>query len=349
MMSGSHYKFLFYVTLSYSYPILRPIEKELEKRGHTVAWFVRKGTEAEKFIKTSDAVLHTVSEIKAFNSDAVLVPGNTVPSFFPGIKVQVFHGFDSGKKNKFKIRGYFDLYCTQGPKTTEGFEAQRLAVKNPTFDVIETGWPKLDALFTQQSENSSLKTESRKILYAPTFSPALTSTYALLDEIQRLSMERDWQWMVKFHPKVTAEEVAMYKAIENDNLRVIDADAVIPLLQSSDVLLSDTSSIMSEFSLLNKTVVSFNNRNPESWMINITEAHQLEAGLLSALKPNLDILKSITEHGKYVHPYHDGLSSQRVVDAVETMIKNGTSHLKNKPLNLFRNLKMRIKLGYYGL
>ena len=84
-------------------------------------------------------------------------------------------------------------------------------------------------------------------------------------------------------------------------------------------------------------------------MINVTEVQQLEAGLLSALKPDLDILRSITEHSKYVHPYRDGLSSQRVVDAVEAMIKSGTSHLKNKPLNLFRNLKMRIKLGYYGL
>ena len=349
MMSGNQYKFLFYVTLSYSYPILRPIEIELKKRGYVVAWFIRKGTEAEKFIRSSDRVLHDVGEIKVFNPDAVFVPGNSVPSFFPGIKVQVFHGFDSGKKNKFKIRGYFDLYCTQGPKTTEGFEAERLAVKDPTFDVVETGWSKLDPLFTQQPEADALKTGSRQILYAPTFSPALTSSYALLDEIRRLSQERDWQWRIKFHPKVTAEEVAMYKAIENKNLQVIETDEVIPLLQSADVLLSDTSSILSEFSLLNKPVVSFRNRSPESWMINVTEVGDLESALLRALKPDSDILKSISEHSEYVHPYLDGLSSQRVVDAVEAMIQSGTSHLKNKPLNLFRNLKMRIKLGYYGL
>ena len=348
MTSNSH-KFLFYVTLSYSYSILRPIEAELKKRGYAVAWFVREGAEAEKFIRPSDKVFRTVGEVKAFKSDAVFVPGNSVPSFFPGIKVQVFHGFDSGKKNKFKIRDYFDLYCTQGPKTTEGFEAKRSAIKDPTFDVVETGWSKLDPLFIQQPETSDLKTESRQILYAPTFSPALTSTYALLDEIRRLSRERDWQWLIKFHPKVTAEEVAMYKAIENKNLQVIETDAVIPLLQSADVLLSDTSSILSEFSLLNKPVVSFKNRSPEPWMINVTEVEKLEAGLLCALKPDSGILKSISEHSKYVHPYQDGLSSQRVVDAVEAMIKSGTSHLKNKPLNLFRNLKMRIKLGYYGL
>ena len=152
-MLNEHYNFLFYVTLSYSYSILRPIETELVKRGHAVAWFVRKDTEAEKYIRPSDNVLRTVADVEKFNSDAVLVPGNSVPSFFPGVKVQVFHGFDSGKKDKFKIRGYFDLYCTQGPITTEGFKAQRRTVKKPTFDVVETGWSKLDTLFTSQPEN----------------------------------------------------------------------------------------------------------------------------------------------------------------------------------------------------
>ena len=69
-----------------------------------------------------------------------------------------------------------------------------------------------------------LKTESKQILYAPTFSPKLTSTYVLLDEIHRLSKEKNWRWLIKFHPKVTSEEVSMYKAIENANLRVVETD-----------------------------------------------------------------------------------------------------------------------------
>ena len=60
--------------------------------------------------------------------------------------------------------------------------------------------------------------------------------------------------------------------------------SVIPLLQSADVLLSDTSSILSEFSLLNKTVVCFNNRRPESWMINFVEADKLEKKLTKCAK-----------------------------------------------------------------
>ncbi len=347
-MSRAPYKFLFYVTLSYSYPILRPIEAELIKRGYTVAWFVRKGTEAEKFIQQNDNVFQSIADVKAFNADALLAPGNNVPSFFPGIKVQVFHGFDSGKKSKFKIRGYFDLFCTQGPMVTRGFEAQRLLTNKPCFDVVETGWSKLDPLFTVQPETENFVTQAKQILYAPTFSSRLTSTYSLLDEIKRLSKERDWQWLIKFHPKVTAEEVAMYREIEGANLRVVETDSIIPLLQSADVLLSDTSSILSEFSLQNKAVVSFKNRRPGQWMVNFSQAEELENKLEQALSPDQQLLDAMLMHQREIHPYQDGISSQRVVNAIEEMIKKGTRHLKRKPLNLFRNLKMRIKLGYYS-
>ena len=50
-----------------------------------------------------------------FKPDAVFVPGNWVPHFFPGVKVRVGHGFAvSGKENTFSIRGLFDIYCTLG-------------------------------------------------------------------------------------------------------------------------------------------------------------------------------------------------------------------------------------------
>ena len=49
------------------------------------------------------------------------------------------------ERGHFRIRGLFDLYCTQGPATTEPFE--QLAREHGHFAVAETGWPKLDPLF----------------------------------------------------------------------------------------------------------------------------------------------------------------------------------------------------------
>ncbi|NMP15143.1 CDP-glycerol glycerophosphotransferase family protein [Thalassotalea sp. Y01] len=336
-------KYLFYVTLSYSFSVLRPIEQELQKRGHQVAWFIPDGAEAEGFIDAADNRLLDMKAVKQYNSDAVLAPGNYIPDFFPGVKVQVFHGFDSGKKNKFNIRGFFDLYCTQGPNITEAFNA----INDGTCEVVETGWAKLDPLFTEHADTQSYRTDKPLIFYGPTFSPKLTSTYDLYEQIKRLSVNKEWHWIVKLHPKATAEEIAMFKALESDRLRFLETGNLIPLLQASDVLLSDTSSILAEFALQNKPVVAYKNRRPESWMINFSEAEQLEQQLSYALSAEQKLLQNIEQHCDAIHPYRDGQSSERVVNAIDDLIARGTGHLKSKPLNLVRRLKMRKKLKYY--
>ncbi len=336
-------KYLFYVTLSYSFSILRPIAEEVVKRSGQVAWFIPKGSEAENFLESNDQRLKTVEQVIQFQPDAVLAPGNYIPDFFPGVKVQVFHGFDSGKKNKFNVRGFFDLYCTQGPNITEAFNN----LQDGTFEVAETGWSKLDALFTPHDDVAKYKTENPLIFYAPTFSPKLTSTYALLPFIKKLSQSRDWQWIVKLHPKATQEEAQMYQSLVGDNLRFIETADIIPLLQAADVLLSDTSSILAEFALQQKPVIALNNRRPEDWMINFQQADQLEHKIDLALNISSEQLDKIKQHCNAIHPYKDGLSSSRVVDAVNHLIVNGISHLKRKPLNLVRKIKMRKKLKYY--
>lgn len=344
VINGNSHNYIFYVTLSYSFPVLRPIERELKKRGHNVAWFVQTGSEAEVFLKPDDHRLFTIESIYKYKVHATLAPGNDIPSFFPGIKVQVFHGFDSGKKNKYKIRGYFDLYCTQGPKTTQGFMKERNKMKAPWFNVQETGWSKLDPLFTQHPLTKGFKRERPVILYAPTFSPKLRSTYALYQEIKELSKNENWQWFVKFHPKATRKEIDMYESIENDNLKVIQTDVTIPLLQAADVILSDTSSILSEFALLGKAVVTHNNRLPEDWMINFFDPCELKEKIESALTPSVDLLQKIEQHCCYVHPYQDGLSSVRVVDTIEKLIVSGLKNLAPKPRNYFREWKLKRKL-----
>lgn len=335
--------YLFYVTLSYSFSILRPIANEVISQGGNVAWFIPEGSEAEPFLKESDVRLLDVPEVKKYAPDAILAPGNYIPDLFPGVKVQVFHGFDSGKKNKFKVRSFFDLYCTQGPNITKAFEE----ICDGTYDVVETGWSKLDALFNEHELTSSYKTEKPLILYAPTFSPRLTSTYQLHSYIKELLAIKDWQWLVKLHPKATKDEIALFKSLECDKLRFIETSELIPLLQAADVLLSDTSSILTEFALQNKPVVALNNRRPESWMINFEQPEKLIDNLELALENSATQLQLIKSHCNDIHPLKDGLSSKRTVAAIESLIAKGTGHLKPKPLNLIRRLKIRKQLKYY--
>jgi CDP-glycerol glycerophosphotransferase (TagB/SpsB family) len=165
--------------------------------------------------------------------------------------------------------------------------------------------------------------------------------------IKKLANSQDYQWLIKLHPKATLAEIELYRGLSSDNVQFIETGDIIPLLQAADVLLSDTSSVLAEFALQQKSVVAFNNRRPEEWMINFKQPELLFEKLESALSLNEGLLAKIKVHCEAIHPNKDGKSSERVLAAINEMVKSGTQHLKAKPLNLMRRLKMRNKLKYY--
>lgn len=334
---------LFYISQNYSFEILRPLQQEARSRGDQCAWFVEGSADNTALFSADETCLQNIFEVVEYYPDAVYVPGNIVPNFIPGLKVAVFHGFEWKKKGHFRIRDCFDLYCTQGPFFTKRFDA--LQAKHKHFHVKETGWPKLDPLFS----NSAPAPNARPvILYAPTFSPSFSSAETLIDVIDTLSKKYNWQWIIKFHPKMDPAIAALYKARQHDNLTVTCEQSVIPLLLTADVMLSDTSSVITEFLLLNKPVVTFRNSQPESPLIDIKMPIQLEDALQTALNADESLRTKIADYTKTVHPYRDGKSAQRILDAVTSEIENAPhSDLKRKPHNIWRHLKMRKRLGFW--
>src|SRR5690606_37172637 len=134
---GGATRFLMYGSERYALAILRPVQEAIRARGGQTAWFFD-GPGAADLVKGER--LLDVAGVRDWNPQAVLTPGNHLPHFFPGVKVEVFHGFDAGKPRHIYIRGFFDLYCTTGPRDTAGFQA--LADRLGHFSVAETGWPK---------------------------------------------------------------------------------------------------------------------------------------------------------------------------------------------------------------
>lgn len=339
-------RYLFYIAHNYAFEILRPLQKEIRLRGDNVAWFIEGNEINSDYFQLGEKVLDTLKQIENYNPRAVFVPGNLVPDFIPGLKVQIFHGFEWKKKGHFRDRGCFDLYCTQGPFFTERFEQIRAA--HPHFTVIETGWPKTDSLFNAPKYDWPSKRDVKTILYAPTFSPALSSATALFEEIAKLAKTHlDWQWIIKFHPKMAKKSVALYQDLSSKNLRVIDTAELAPILQIADVLVSDTSSIITEFALLNKPVVTFNNKEPEAHLLNISEPKKLFLTIEKALQAKQSLLQKIKYNSDLMHPYFDGRSSARVLDAAEKIIQSPPVGLKPKPRNFLRKFKMRKKYSYW--
>ncbi|KHT65299.1 CDP-glycerol:glycerophosphate glycerophosphotransferase [Photobacterium gaetbulicola] len=354
-MSQPCKRYLMYVAQNYSYAMLRPLQAAIREQGGEVRWFVE-GNEADPgYIKPDETLLTSVEAVKQWRPDAVFVPGNVVPSFIPGIKVGVFHGFNAGKLNRrgredhFEIRGCFDLYCTQGPDTTERFE--QLAAEHGFFRVAQTGWPALDPLFSPAADNPYLAPRDKRptVLMCSTFSRNLTCAPILYDKIKALAATGKWRWLIQFHPKMDPAIVEQYKQLQSEHLQFVETDNVLPLLQAADVMLCDTSSVLLMFLLQRKPVVTFRNQAPARHLFNVTEVEQVEAALEQALLRPAELMAEIEQYCQTIHPYKDGQSSQRVLAATNLLVEDGRAGLKPKPLNLLRQFKMRKKLGYWKL
>lgn len=347
-------KYLFYISQNYSFAILRPIQTLLHQRGDEVFWFFEGDGVNAAYLSSDEKRLSTIEQVFSYNPDAVLAPAQSIPSFLPGLKVSVNHGFHIGKTDRkgnndhFKLRGCFDLFCTQGPDTTLPFKSLQKIHK--FFNVIETGWSAIDPLFA--TPESAPKKDNPVILYCSTFSKRLTSTKALLAEVKKLSTSGKWNWLVQFHPKMDSETIASYRALQGPTLSFVETDDIVPLLCQADVMVCDTSSVMPMFLLLNKPVVSFNNIAPGPHLLDISDPHKLQETINYALSKPQKLMRDIMKYNNHIHPYRDGKSSQRVIDAIDEVLQG--KHPVQKPglsihmRNMIKNLKYRKRLNYWG-
>lgn len=267
----------------YAINILQPIEEAANREGgHDVLWYVHK--KSMPVFALADEVRWTsdMQEVYDFSPEAIFVPGNIVPYYLPGVKIQVFHGYAAEKKDHWVIRRYFDTYFTQGPFFTKGFE--RLAIQYKDFEVVETGWPRQDwikaNLHTFDNEKEALlKKHGKKqlVLYAPTFSPSLTSLPYIKDEMVKLAEQKDVLIIFKFHPLTRKEWMDEYEEVANktDNILWITDHNITKYQLMADVMISDTSSTVYEFLLLDKPVITYKNVAKEKYWLDIDDVSKL--------------------------------------------------------------------------
>jgi CDP-glycerol glycerophosphotransferase (TagB/SpsB family) len=340
---SEHY--LLYGSERYALAILRPLQAAIRERGGVAAWFFD-GPGAHE-LHADERYLPTTHEVRAFAPRAVLTSSNAVPHFFPGVKTEVFHGFDAGKPRHIYIRGFFDLYCTTGPGDTRLFQEKSRELGH--FAVKETGWPKLDPFMRTHGAGGLPPLRARPtILYHSTFSPSWSAANTLYETIRDLSRNGEWNWIVSLHPKSDPDTVQRYRALENSSLRFATEDNILDLFPQVDMMISDTSSALNEFLLTYKPVVTFKNRRPGPQLIDIDSPAQLTPSIQRALARPPELMAAVKTYADAIHPYRDGRSSERVLTAVDEFINSGARAAKAKPLNLWRKLKIRKRLGYWG-
>ncbi|MCA9739353.1 MAG: CDP-glycerol glycerophosphotransferase family protein [Gemmatimonadetes bacterium] len=332
-------------TQSYAVGVLAPLADALRRRGSEVAWLFE-GPGAEH-VPRGEHVLEGMADARRWGSDVAFVSSDSVPHFLPGLKVAVFHGLDARKRpddrGHFRIRGYFDLYCTHGPSTTGPFRA--LAARHGHFEVVETGFPKLDPALRAPTPRTA---SEPIVLYAPTMTPGLSSADALLPTLASLAAKGRWRWRVKLHAKAEPRLRDAYGALIGPHLELVDDPDLVRVMTDAHVMLSDTSSAPVEFVVLGRPAVTFRHREPGPWFIDVREPAEVEGAIIRALADPPDLRAAMERFASEVHPWRDGRSADRVVDAALDLLGRGTGHLRRKPLNLWRKVQARWRWRWWG-
>lgn len=327
----------------YSISILNPLQEYARKAGgHEVLWYVHREKIPEFPYKDTVRWTNSMQEVYDFSPEAIFVPGNIVPYYLPGVKVQVFHGYAAEKKDHWVIRRYFDTYFTQGPYFTRVFE--KLSEKYGDFEVVETGWTKQDWIYGRMNDFTGDKArlleergKKKLVLYAPTFSPSLTSIPFMRETLVKLvGDDPDVLLLLKFHPLTCREWADEYRELAGDNPAMlwIDDFDVTKYELMCDAMISDTSSTVYECLLLDKPVVTFCTIAEKIMWLDITEP----AGITEALERVVRepvfarMRRWVIEN---YDPYLDGRVCERMFAAAQDYIdRHGVP--RKRRLNLWR-------------
>jgi CDP-glycerol glycerophosphotransferase (TagB/SpsB family) len=280
-----------------------------------------------------------MQEAYDFHPDAVFAPGNIVPYYLSGVKCSIFHGYAAEKRDQFRIRNYFDIYMTQGPYFTREFE--KLQRQFGDFEVLETGWTRQDWIARhrhdfEEERQQLLKDHGceRIVLYAPTFSPRLTSLPKIKQALVSLVEKNKVLLLIKLHPLTDPAWVNEYKELAHDNIIYEDDFSVTKYMLMADLMVSDTSSTIYEMLLLDKPVITLDTVSQDPYWKDIKDASQLQEAYEAAFSDS-----KLSERRQWIisnyDPHNDGKCAQRMLDGVKHYIsKNGVP--EKRKLNLWR-------------
>lgn len=334
-------KYLFYLAKRYSISIVQPLVELLQAEDRDYAFYVSERVyhRLPAYLKQKP-IFRALKDAINYQPDYVIVPGNFVDHRIPGVKVQIFHGLGVEKASHYKIRHFFDVYLTSGPYVTQRYEQMR--PKKPYFEVIETGWLKIDAILSAPEQDLRqhyhIPEGKKVILYAPTFSSKMESSSQLIHVIPSIIAEDEF-WLFKFHALMPNELILPFLSLSPDQALIVQEDDITPALHLADLMISDTSSVVYEFFALDKPVITFNAIGYRDKTLNISRADQLRAAIDRSLQAPDEFATQRHQAMQAVNPYLDGDIARRTLAALDSLDPKSFPR-KGKPLNLFRKAQV---------
>lgn len=177
-------------------------------------------------------------------------------------RVQIFHGISFRNRAIRPENMGCDYYFLAGPYMHRNFiEAGFLEPNDPR--ALEIGFPKTDRLLDGSLDRSELLARygfdgSRPVvLYAPTGQKRNSLELMGKKVIKQLLKSKSCDLVVKLHdhPKKTIDWQSRLASYDGRHFKLADDLDVIPLLFLADLLITDASSVSSEYSLLDRPMV----------------------------------------------------------------------------------------------
>lgn len=256
-----------------------------------------------------------------------------------GVKViQVWHAtgaikkFGNDIKRDYKIKNY-DYILATSEKWKKPYST---AFNVDESDVIVTGLPQSDILFSEKKMgeyknymlNKYPQIKGKKVvLFAPTFrgDPIKDARYKEIDiDYIKESLGDEYAFIYKLHPSLGERRISNDKNIINAN-----KESIIKLFSVTDYLITDYSSIVFDFSILNKPIILF---TPD------LEEYKKDRGMYIDYESSMPgpICKSEEEVVNVIEK--DEFSKERIYDFMNTYFKYKDNNSTKRVGEFIKNL-----------
>jgi len=299
--------------------MFKPIHQRLKQDERIELWFTANHKLKELYysigLKDEKIIYKTLSYLRHY--DMAICPSFFYERKNSKIRVQIFHGVSLKNRAVHKKALSYDKLFLAGDYMKRKFmQTWGLAEDDPRFEMI--GMPKVDPLVDGSLNKDKIKkylgidNNLPTVIYAPT-RPSISSSSLqmvgeqIIDTIAGIGVN----FLIKLHDRAykqwrrkSEDWKQKLERFKGSNVRVIEDYDIIPYLFISDLLVSDISSVINEFCLLDRPIVLYDVPR----LIQFHKRKELNRGLESSdledwgrdagvIVNDMDNLRKAIEHG----------------------------------------------------
>jgi len=265
-------KILFCATTPMSYAMFKPLHRKLKQDDRLDVWFTANHDHKTLYRSVGLADANLVGKYRSMLSRYDMC---ICPSFFyernnADVKVQIFHGCSLKNRAVHRKALAYDRLFLVGPYMREKFmQTWNLPKGDPRFENV--GMPKLDAFFDGSLDRETISRQLEldptlpTVIYAPTRTSVTSSSLQMYGtQIISAVSEMPVNFLIKLHDRAYkqwknkmkedwTEILDRYR--DHPRIRVVYDYDIVPYLFISDLLISDISSVVNEYTLLDRPMV----------------------------------------------------------------------------------------------